>query len=92
MNYEPTWTIDAAVMLAIPIGEYDSDKVVNMGLNRWYGRFALPIKYHFGVFSPGYMSSLELIPSVWLFAENDDFVGQKTGQRSPVAIRSASDP
>jgi hypothetical protein len=77
LNYEPTWTIDAAVMLAIPIGQYDGDKMVNMGLNRWYGRFALPITYHFGVFSPGYMSSLELIPSVWVFAENDDFVGQK---------------
>jgi len=76
LNYEPAWTIDAAMMLAIPIGQYDSDKVVNMGLNRWYGRFALPITYHFGVFTPGYMSSLELIPSVWVFAENDDFVGQ----------------
>ncbi len=77
LNYEPTWTLDAAVMLAFPIGEYDDDKVVNMGLNRWWGRLALPIKYHFGVFAPGYMSSLELIPSVWLFGENDDFVGQK---------------
>jgi hypothetical protein len=48
-----------------------------MGLNRWYGRIALPAKYHFGVFHPGHMSSLEVIPSVWLFAENDDFVGQK---------------
>ena len=75
-NYEPTWTVDAAVMLGVPIGEYDEAKVVNMGLNRWWGRFALPIKYHFGVFSPGYMSSFELIPSVWLFTENDDFVGQ----------------
>jgi len=77
MNYEPTWTLDAAVMLGVPIGQYDEDKVVNMGLNRFYGRIALPFKYHFGVFSPGYRSSLELIPSVWLFAENDDFVGQK---------------
>ena len=76
VNYEPTWTIDAAVMLALPIGEYDSDKVVNMGLNRWYGRLALPIKYHFGVFASGYRSSFELTPSVWLFAENDDFLGQ----------------
>ena len=77
VNYEPTWTLDAAVLLAFPIGEYDKDKLVNMGLNRWYGRVALPFKYHFGVFSPGYMTSLEIIPSVWLFAENDDFVGQK---------------
>lgn len=76
-NYEPTWTVDAAVMLAVPVGEYDKDKVLNMGLNRWWGRFALPVKYHFGVFSPGYMGSFELTPSVWVFAENDDFVGQK---------------
>ncbi|MBW2567406.1 MAG: hypothetical protein JRE24_11160 [Deltaproteobacteria bacterium] len=77
LDYEPTWTIDAAVMLGLPIGEYDDDKLVNLGLNRWFGRIALPIKYHFGVFTRGYMKSLELIPSVWLFAENDDFLGQK---------------
>jgi hypothetical protein len=77
VNYEPTWTLDAAVLLAFPVGEYDDDKLVNMGLNRWYGRLALPIKYHFGVFAPGYMSSLEVIPSVWLFAKNEDFMGQE---------------
>jgi hypothetical protein len=77
VNYEPTLTLDTAVMLAFPVGEYDDDKLVNMGLNRWYGRVAFPFKYHFGVFSPGYKSSLELIPSVWFFAENDDFMGQK---------------
>jgi hypothetical protein len=76
LNYEPTWTIDAAVLLALPVGEYDGEKLVNMGLNRWYSRFALPIKYHFGAFAPGYMSSFELTPSVWVFAENDDFLGQ----------------
>jgi len=77
LNYEPTSTLDLAVMSALPIGSYDDDKLVNMGLNRWYGRIALPFKYHFGVFSRGYMSSLELTPSVWLFGENDDFIGQK---------------
>lgn len=77
LNYEPTWTVDAATMLALPIGDYDDDQLVNMGLNRWYGRFALPIKYHFGVFNPGQMASFELTPSVWLFGENDDFLGQK---------------
>lgn len=76
LNYEPTFTLDAAVMLAFPIGEYDDDKLVNMGLNRWWGRVAFPMKYHFGVFDPGHMSSFELVPSVWLFGENDDFLGQ----------------
>jgi outer membrane putative beta-barrel porin/alpha-amylase len=77
IDYEPTWTLDVATMLAVPIGEYDDDKLVNMGQNRWFGRIAFPFKYHFGVFTRGYMKSLELIPSVWLFAENDDFMGQK---------------
>ena len=77
LDYEPTWTIDAAIILGLPIGQYDADKLVNLGQNRWFGRIALPFKYHFGVFTPGYMSSLELTPSVWVFAENDDFLGQK---------------
>jgi len=76
MNYEPSWTLDAAFLLGVPLGQYDDDKLVNMGLNRFYGRFAFPFKYHFGVFTPGYRSSLEVVPSVWLFAENDDFLGQ----------------
>ena len=76
-DYEPTWTLDAAVMLAIPVGAYDSDKLVNLGQNRWFGRIALPFKWHFGPFSPGYFTSLELTPSVWVFAENDDFIGQQ---------------
>jgi hypothetical protein len=77
LDYEPIWTIDVATMLALPIGMYDSDKLVNLGQNRWFGRIALPVKYHFGVFSPGYMKSFEVIPSVWLFDENDDFMGEK---------------
>jgi hypothetical protein len=76
IDYEPTWTLDAAVMLGLPIGEYDDDKLVNIGLNRWFGRIAFPFKYHFGVFTRGYMKSLEVTPSVWLFAKNDDFLGQ----------------
>jgi hypothetical protein len=77
LNYEPNLTVDFAVMAAFPIGEYEDDKLVNIGQNRWYGRFALPLKYHFGPFSRGHMTSLEVIPSMWLFAENDDFIERK---------------
>lgn len=83
-NYEPSFSMDLALLLAVPIGEYKNDKLVNLGLNRWYGRFALPLKYHFGVFSPGYMSSFELIPSVYLFADNDDFVDGHKLENEPL--------
>jgi len=82
-NYEPTWTVDAAVMLGVPMGEYDDDKLVNLGLNRWFTRIALPVKYHFGAFSPGYMGSFEITPSVWMFEDNDDFLGQ-TLENDPI--------
>ena len=77
LNYEPIWTLDVATMLAFPIGEYDDDKLVNLGQNRWFGRVGLPLKYHFGTFTPGYRKSLEIMPSVWLFDDNDDFIGRK---------------
>ena len=83
LNYEPTWTLDAALMLGVPLGAYDGTKIANLGLNRFYGRIAFPFKYHFGVFTPGYMSSLEIVQSVWFFAENDDFWGQ-TLQNDPM--------
>jgi hypothetical protein len=76
LNNEPTWTVDAAVMLSFPIGEYDDTKLVNMGFNRWFGRIAFPVKYHFGVFAPGYMGSFEITPAVLVFADNDEFLGQ----------------
>lgn len=75
LNYEPTFTLDTALMLAFPFGEYHDDKLVNLGLNRWFGRIAFPFKYHFGVFTPGHRASLEIMPAVWLFADNDDFLG-----------------
>ena len=74
LNYEPTWTLDVATMLAFPIGKYDDDKLVNLGLNRWFGRIAFPSKYHFRVFTPGYITSLEFTPSVLLFAVNTDLL------------------
>jgi hypothetical protein len=75
LNYEPSLTVDVAAMVGIPIGEYDGDSLVNIGQNRWVGRLGLPITYHFGTFSPGYRKSLEIIPSVWLFGKNGDFLG-----------------
>ena len=76
-KYEPKAVLDVAVLGSFPIGEYDSKKVVNLGLNRWWTRIALPFTYHVGPFVPGYRTSFEVVPSVYLFGSNDDFVGSK---------------
>ena len=75
-KYEPKAVFDLAVLGSFPIGKYDSEKVVNLGLNRWWTRIAFPFTYHIGPFVPGYRTSIEFIPSVYLFGSNGDFMGR----------------
>ncbi|MCB2147092.1 MAG: transporter [Deltaproteobacteria bacterium] len=76
LRYEPGFSVDLLADLALPIGEYDSDQALNIGQNRWYGRLGLPIILQLGPWVPGRRTTLELLPSVWFFGDNDDFVGQ----------------
>jgi hypothetical protein len=75
-DYEPSVTVDVAGLLTVPVGEYDEDRAVNIGQNRWWGRLALPVVFYFGSYAPLYRSSIEVTPSVYIFGENDDYLGQ----------------
>jgi hypothetical protein len=76
LRYEPGFSLDLIVDLAIPIGEYDKDQAVNIGQNKWYGRIGAPMVWQIGAWVPGRRTTLEMQPSVWFFGDNDDFVGQ----------------
>jgi hypothetical protein len=76
LRYEPGFSVDLLADLAIPIGEYDSDQPLNLGQNRWYGRVGAPIVWQLGSWVPGRRTTLELLPSVWFFSTNDNYVGQ----------------
>jgi len=77
LRYEPGFSLDLLVDLALPIGQYDSKQSVNLGQNRWYGRLGTPIVWQLGDWVPGRRTTLELLPAVWLFGDNNDFVGKK---------------
>ena len=77
MRYEPGFSLDLLVDLIVPIGEYDEDEALNMGLNRWYGRVAAPIVWQLGSWVPGRRTTLEFLPSIWLYGDNSDFVGHQ---------------
>ena len=76
LRYEPGFSLDLIVDLAVPIGEYDSDQPLNVGQNRWYGRVGVPIVWQLGPWVPGRRTTVEFLPAVWLFGDNDDYVGQ----------------
>jgi len=83
LRYEPGFSLDVLADLAIPIGEYDSDKVLNVGQNRWYGRIGFPIVWQLGAWVPGRRTTLEFLPAVWMFGDNTDYVG-KTLETDPL--------
>jgi len=76
MRYEPGFSVDLLADLALPIGEYDNTQSLNIGQNRWYGRLGAPIIWQLGPWVPGRRTTLEFLPAVWLFGNNNDFVGQ----------------
>jgi len=75
VRYEPGFSLDVLVDLTIPIGEYDSEEPLNLGQNRWYGRVGAPIVWQLGPWVPGRRTTLEFLPSLWIYGDNDDFVG-----------------
>jgi hypothetical protein len=77
LRYKPGFSLDIIGSLAIPIGEYDNESTVNLGQNRWYGRVGLPIVWQLGKWVPGKRTTLEFLPAVWFFSDNNNFVGMK---------------
>jgi hypothetical protein len=76
LRYEPGFSVDVLADLALPIGKYDNTKPLNLGQNRWYGRLGAPIVWQLGPWVPGRRTTLEMLPAVWLFGKNDDYVGE----------------
>jgi hypothetical protein len=61
--------VGASVQIGIPTGQYDSDKLLNIGANRWF------IKPEIGVSVPWNKWSFEFAAGVRIFTDNDNFVG-----------------
>lgn len=76
VRYEPGFSVDLLADLAFPVGEYDGDQPLNVGQNRWYGRVGVPMVWQLGAWVPGRRTTLELLPAVWFFGKNDDYLGQ----------------
>lgn len=83
LRYEPGFSLDIIGSVCFPIGEYDNTTPLNIGQNRWYGRIGAPIVWQLGAWVPGKRTTFELLPAVWLFGDNTDFVG-KTMSTDPM--------
>jgi len=70
--------VGASLQVGMPTGQYDADKLLNIGANRWY------IKPEIGVSIPWNKWSFEFAAGVRIFTDNDSFVGDVTLAQDPL--------
>ncbi len=70
--------VGAGLVVVAPTGEYYSDKLINLGNNRWVFRPQL------GLVHTRHRWSYEVTSSLWYFSENTDFWQNTTRKQDPL--------
>lgn len=78
-GYQQDLLIGASIQVSAPLGQYDPNKLVNLGTNRWFVKPDLGISKAWGEFT------LELSTGVIFFSANDDYFGGKRLEQDPVS-------
>ncbi len=68
-KYRQTFQLSGFISVVPPLGSYDSDRLLNLGTNRWAVRAGVPMVVPFG--NPR-TTFLEVFPSVTIYTDNDD--------------------
>lgn len=77
-HYRQDLVIGTVLEVTAPGGQYDADKLVNIGTNRWSIKPEIGIAKSFGPLT------LELAGGVRFFSENDEFFGGQLREQEPI--------
>ena len=77
-TYQQDLIVGASVQITAPLGEYDGEKLVNIGTNRWSVKPEIGLSKAFGPLI------LELAAGVTFYTENDNFFGGQTRDQDPL--------
>lgn len=78
-SYQQDLIIGASVQVSAPLGQYDEDRLVNQGNNRWYIKPDIGISKAVGAFT------FELSTGLTFYSTNDAFFGGKTLEQDPLS-------
>ena len=65
-------SVNVGLTVYAPTGQYDASESLNIGSNQWKTRIAAPVVKSLGEWVPGKRTTLEVMPAVMLFGDNDD--------------------
>ena len=78
MKRTPKTTLGASLSISAPTGQYDPDKLINIGTNRW------AFKPEIGLTIPHGRWMFDVFAGVWLFTANPDFFGGVHREQDPM--------
>jgi hypothetical protein len=76
--YQPKTNVGVSLVVIPPLGQYDSEKLINLGSNRW------SIKPEIGLSQTAGRWILEAYFGIWLFTDNTNFFGGRTREQKPI--------
>jgi len=77
-NYRQNTILGISFLVTVPLGQYDPDKLANIGTNRWSFKPEVGISQALGRWT------LETAAGVTFFTNNDNFFGGKTREQDPI--------
>ena len=77
-GYRQDLIVGASVQVGAPLGQYDPERLVNLGTNRWFIKPEIGVSKALGAFT------LELASAVFFYTTNDDYYGGKILEQDPV--------
>jgi hypothetical protein len=77
-TWKQRWIVGASLAVSVPLGQYDSERLLNIGSNRW------SFKPEFGISRALADYTLELKPSVALYTDNTDYFGGARREQNPL--------
>lgn len=78
LRQKPRPIIGASLIVQAPTGEYEPDKLINLGTNRWSMKPAVGVIWPL---RPTWLLEFEV--GAWFFSDNDEFLGQ-TREQEPI--------
>jgi len=77
-TYRQGTVVGAGIQVALPLGQYDPERLVNLGSNRWSFRPEIGVSRRQG------RLFLELAGGAWVFTRNGDYYGATTLDQEPL--------
>ena len=74
----PSTVVGTSVTISLPTGQYFSDRLINIGTNRW------AFKPEIGVSHPAGPWTLELYGGGWFFTRNSSYFGETAKEQRPL--------